>query len=168
MSEQKPPPPKPGEVVTARVKQVAPFGLFMDYCGHDLLLLIPETSWVASYASCEQLADVDDEFRVRVLHYAEGRDRYAVSHKAVYPDSNPWGNSCELRVGDTLEATVVRPVKRADRCGDGAGWLLELRPGAYVVLCGHGDAAWAKGEQCRVTVTAVAPDQRVVEVRLAL
>ncbi|MBN9121066.1 MAG: S1 RNA-binding domain-containing protein [Planctomycetes bacterium] len=93
MSEPKPAPPKPGEVVTARVKQVAPFGLFMDYCGHDLLLLIPETSWIACYASCSQLADVGDEFRVRVLHHAEGWDQYAVSHKVVYPDSNPWGGS---------------------------------------------------------------------------
>lgn len=72
-----------------------------------------------------------------------------------------------MRVGDTLEATVVRPVERADRCDDGAGWLLELRPGAYVVLCGHADAAWAKGERCRVTVTAVDSGRRAVTVRLA-
>jgi len=167
MSEEKPAPPTPGEIVTARVKQIAPFGLFLDYYGYDLLLLIPETSWVACYASCSQLADIGDEFRVRVLHYAEGRDQYTVSHKAIYPESNPWGGSWELQAGDTLEATVVRPVERADRCGDGTGWLLELRPGAYVMLCGHADAAWAKGERCQVTVTAVDAARRAVAVRLA-
>jgi hypothetical protein len=101
------------------------------------------------------------------LLYAADSNQYTVTHKALYPDSNPWSGSWVLKVGDVLEATVVRAVGRADRCGGGAGWLLELRPGAYVTLCGHADATWAKGDRCRVVVTAVDPNRWCVAVRLA-
>lgn len=167
MSDDEPAGLKPGEIVTARVKRVAAFGLFLDYRGLDLLLLIPETSWIACYASCDQLADVGDEFRVRILAYAVDRDQYAVSHKAVYPDSIPWSGPGGLKVGETREATVVRAVERADRCSVGKGWLLELRPGAYVMMCGHGEAGWQRGDRCRVTVTVVDQARWIVTVRLA-
>jgi hypothetical protein len=145
----------PGQVVRARVTQVAVFGLFMDFRGHAILVLIPETSWTACYASCAEIADVGDEFDVSILKWVEERNQYAGSIRAVHPESDPWSGGWSLHAGDRLRATVVRSVDRADRCGDRPGYLLRLRPAAYAMVCKRTEGEWQVGRDCEVTVTAV-------------
>jgi hypothetical protein len=55
-----------------------------------------------------------------------------------------------LAPGSEHRARVVRFIESAHRCGDGTGYLLELVPGAYVVLCGG--PALEKGQTCTLTV----------------
>lgn len=132
MTGPDPAPLRPGDVVIGRATHVASFGLFLDHQGHELLLLIPETSWIASYAGCDQLAGVGDEFRVRVLGHPRKNGQYAVSHKVVFPEGDPWSGRWELRTGDVLEARVLRHVGQADRCGGPSrcGWRPDAPPGA--------------------------------------
>jgi hypothetical protein len=58
----------PGDVVWAVVRKTAVFGLFCAYGTHELLVLIPEVSWIPSFASCEQVAAVGDELEVQIVH----------------------------------------------------------------------------------------------------
>jgi predicted RNA-binding protein with RPS1 domain len=136
-----------GQIIEVDVRTVAVFGLFCRYNGQEVLVLIPETSWVASYCSCHQFADAGDRLRVKVLHIDDDSGKVAASVRAVHPD--PWSRG-SLAPGSEHRARVVRFVECADRCGGGAGYLLELVPGAYVMLCGG--PPLEKGQTCTVTV----------------
>src|SRR3954447_7424350 len=138
-----------GDILDVEVQTVAVFGLFCRAGEQQVLVLIPETSWVASYCSCQQFAAPGDRFRVQVLHTDAERGQVSASIKALHPD--PWPSG-RLAPGTMHQARVVRAIESADRCGDGPGDLLELLPGAYVVLCGG--SPLASGQSCPVQVVA--------------
>ena len=153
-----------GQTVDVIVKSVRTYGLF---CVHDenteLLVLIPETSWTASYCSCEQFADVGDHITVKILHIEEDTGKIAASVRHRFPD--PWATDT-FQPGRSFTATVARHVDSADRCGNGPGCLLELVPGAFVMLCTPGYDL-TPGDTCDVTITDVKPDAHAVSVSLA-
>lgn len=152
-----------GQVVTAKVTHVATFSLFMDFRGDSILVLIPE-SWIPCYASCAEIAGVGDEFNIRILKWVEERKQYVGSVRDVHPESDPWSERWSLSVGDVIRAIVVRRVERADRCGDKPGYLLQLRPAAYVMVCDQGQGGWRVGSDAAVTVMAI--DVRIREILL--
>jgi hypothetical protein len=155
-----------GDVVRAVVRKTAVFGLFCEYGAHEILVLIPEISWIPSFASCEQVAVVGDELEVKIVHIDRDRNNIAGSVRALHPESDPWHGAWQLGVGDVLEATVVRWVEKADRCGGAGGYLLALRPAALVMLCGHEAGRFRSGETVTVRVTAIDARQRKVTVAL--
>ena len=148
------------------VRQTAVFGLFCEYRKYEILVLIPELSWIPSFASCEQVAAVGDELVVKIIHIDRQRNKIAGSLIAIHPESDPWHGTWQLGVGDVLEATVVRWVEKADRCGDAGGYLLALRPAALVMLCGEEAGRFRSGETVTVRVTAIDARQRKVTVAL--
>jgi ribosomal protein S1 len=111
---------KTGEVVRAVVRKAAVFGLFCEHGSHEIMVLIPEISWVPPFARCEQVAAVGDDLEVKIIHIDRERNRIAGSLVALQPETDPWHGAWRLGVGDVLNATVVRWVAGADRCG-GAG-----------------------------------------------
>jgi S1 RNA binding domain len=145
----------PGDVVRAIVRKTAVFGLFCEYGRHEILVLIPEISWIPSFASCEQVAAVGDELEVKIVHIDKDSNQIAGSLRAIHPENNPWGGAWQLGVGDVLDATVVRWVERADRCGDAGGYLLALRPGALVMLCGLEAGRLKSGDRRAVRITSI-------------
>lgn len=150
-----------GDILDVEVVRVAVFGLFCRADDQEVLVLIPETSWIASYCSCQQFAALGDRLRVQVLHVDAERGQASASIKALHPDPWPFG---WLAPGAVHPARVVRAIESADRCGDGPGYLLELLPGAYVVLCGG--PPLAVGQVCPVTVVTSDFSQRAVRVAL--
>jgi len=151
----------PGDILEVEVRTVAVFGLFCRAGEQEVLVLIPEISWVASFSSCLQFAAPGDRFRVRVLHADAESGKLSAGIKAMHPDPWPTGR---LEPGTVHEARVVRRIENADRCGGGSGHLLELLPGAYVVLCGTHQLA--SGQSCQVRVVASEFIQRSVQVVL--
>jgi predicted RNA-binding protein with RPS1 domain len=149
-----------GQIVEVEVQTVAVFGLFCRHDGQEVLVLIPETSWVASYCSCHQFAAPGDRLTVKVIHVDAGSGKVSASVKALHPD--PWPVRL-LAPGTEHQARVVRFVESADRCGDGPGYLLELLPGAYVMLCGGG-LPLEEGQTCAVTVVESDFSKRAVRV----
>jgi predicted RNA-binding protein with RPS1 domain len=129
-----------GDVVEVEVRTVAVFGVFCRYQEQEVLVLIPETSWVASFCSCEQFAEVGDRLTVKVIHVDARTGKIAASIKALHPD--PWASG-ELAPGTEHCGRVVRYVEKADRCKDGSGYLVEMIPGTYVMLCADGLALHA-------------------------
>jgi hypothetical protein len=149
-----------GQIVEVEVRAVAVFGLFCQYEEQEVLVLIPETSWVASYCSCQQFAAPGDRLTVKIIHVDAGRGKISASVKALHPD--PWPGGL-LTPGTEHRARVLRFVESADRCGDGPGYLLELLPGAYVMLCGGGPPLEV-GEFCAVSVVGSDFSKRAVRV----
>jgi ribosomal protein S1 len=84
------------------------FGLFCECGTHEILVLIPEISWIPSFANCEQVAAVGDELEVKIIHIDRERNKIAGSLVAFHPESDPWHGKWQLGVGDVLNATVVR------------------------------------------------------------
>lgn len=150
-----------GDILEVEVRAAAPFGLFCRADERDVLVLISETSWIASFSSCQQFAGPGDRFRVQVLHADAASGKVSASIKALYPDPWPFG---WLAPGTEHRARVVRFIERADRCGDGPGCLLELMPGAYAVLCGG--VPLESGRTCTVTVVTSDFSNRSVQVAL--
>ena len=155
-----------GDVVRAVVRKTAVFGLFCEYRTHEILVLIPEISWIPSLASCEQVAAVGDELEVKIIHIDPERNKIAGSLLSLHPENNPWSGPWRLGVGDVLDAIVVRWVEKADRCGDAGGYLLALRPAALVMLCGQEAGRFKSGDKCAVRVTSIDPARQKVTVGL--
>jgi len=157
---------KSGDIVRAKVRQVAVFGVFCEFKQNEILVLIPEVSWIPSFASCQQFASVGDELEVKIVHIDNERNKIAGSIRAIYPENDPWNGAWRLSVGDVLEASVIRWVEKADRCGDAGGYLLALRPAALAMLCGSEAGRFASGDKCSVKLTSVDAIRRTVTVEL--
>ena len=149
-----------GQIIDVKVQSAAVFGLLCRHDKQDVLVLIPAVSWIASFGSCEQFADPGDELTVKVMRVDTGTGKVAASIREQYPD--PWEDG-SLRPGTEHQARVVRFVEKADRCNDGPGYLLELMPGAYVMLCDSGSLL-EKDQHCLVTVRESDSSKRTVRV----
>ena len=153
-----------GQVVDVTVTSVQVFGLFCQYDGDtELLVLIPEISWTASFCSCEQIADVGDSITVLILRVDEPTGKISASMKQRF--DNPW-DSGALAVGQTHNANVIRHVTTADRCDDGPAYLLEITPGAFAMLCTC-ESDLVVGDSCDVTITESKPDVRAIAITRA-
>jgi hypothetical protein len=155
-----------GDIVRAVVRKTAVFGLFCQYGTHKILVRISEISWIPSFASCEQVAAVGDELEVKIVHIDEKRNEIAGSIRAIHRQNDPWGGAWQLSVGDVLEASVVRWVEKADRCGNSGGYLLALRPGALVMLCGLRAGRLKSGDRCAVRITSIDARRKSLDVDL--
>ncbi len=148
-----------GGVIDVEVARVEVFGLFCRAGAQEVLVLIPDISWIASFCSCRQFATPGDRLTVQILNVDAERGQVAASVRALHPD--PWPSG-RLAVGTLHQARVVRYIESADRCRNGPGYLLELLPGAYAVLCGA--MLLENGQVCSVTVTASDFSMRAVRV----
>lgn len=157
-------PLEPGQVVKAKVTATPNFGLFMAYHGDQILVLIPEVSWTASFASCSEVAEVGDEFDVMILGQAGVADQYGASIRQLYPENDPWSGRWNVQPGDTIEAKVIRSVPAADRCNGHRGYLLQLRPGVYEMVCECDYGQLQVGRDYVFTVTEVKPRGRRIAV----
>lgn len=124
-----------GDVVQATVTDARVFGLICSADGNELLVPIPELSWIASFSSCDQFAESGDVLTVRVNHVDTASRKVQGTIKGLHP--NPWKTGL-LEIGKVHTARIVRRVAKADRCNDQPGYLVELVPGACAMLCDKG------------------------------
>jgi predicted RNA-binding protein with RPS1 domain len=139
-----------GEIVTAEVTSPQVFGVFYRHESKDILVVIPETSWIASFNSCLQFAAVADRLTVKILNIDIPTGKIAASIRALHP--NPWETG-KIIIGASYEARVVRFIESADRCNDKAAYLLELFPGAYAMIP-LGDRKVSSGQMVAVRILA--------------
>ena len=104
---------------------------------------------------------------VKIIHIDQERNKIAGSLVALHPENDPWHGAWQLGAGDVLNATVVRWVASADRCAGAGGYLLALRPAAFVMLCGQEAGRFKNGDTVAVKVTALDARTRQVTVGLA-
>lgn len=120
-----------GDILIVEVTSPQVFGVFCRHGSNEMLVVIPETSWIASFNSCLQFAQVGDQLTVKIKNIDIPTGKIAASVKAVHP--NPWETG-KIVVGATYDARVVRFVDSADRCRNSQAYLIELLPGAYAMI----------------------------------
>lgn len=154
---------KVGDVVDAEVTNVQVFGIFCRHRQEEVLVLIPETSWIASACSCEQFAQPGDTLTVKILHIDAASGKIAATIKGHHV--NPWETD-QLNVGCRHDALVVRHVEKSDRCNDKPAYLLELLPGAFTMLCDT-TKSLVPGERVTVIIKSSNPQKRAVQIAFA-
>lgn len=84
-----------GQVLEGVVKNILPFGVFVDLGGIDGLIHITDLSW-KRIASPEDVVAVDQQINVVILDFDEERTRISLGLKQLTP--NPWDT-----IGETIE-----------------------------------------------------------------
>ena len=151
-----------GDIVTAEVQAVHVFGMLCVYDRQEIQVLITEISWIASFNSCVQFASPGDQLRVKIIHVDAAGGRIAGTIKGMYAD--PW-ESNQFEVGTVFLSKVIRRVDQADRCDGLPGYLVELMPGAYAMLCAQ-HISLKVGETCSVILTEVDRQRHAVRISL--
>lgn len=151
-----------GDVVDVEVESVEVFGIFCRHESQEMLVMIPETSWIASFCSCKQFTQPGDYLKVKIKRVDRESGKIAASMKDLHP--NPWETD-QLQTGNEHTARIVRHVPEADRCNNGPGHLIELLPGAYAMLCANG-LSFQTGQRCTVTIVKSDPIRHAVQVTI--
>lgn len=99
---------KVGDIIEGEVRNLRPFGAFVDIGGADGLLHVSEIGW-SPIAHPREALTVGQKIQVQVIRLDPKEQRIALSRKRALP--NPW-DSIEQRyhVGDILPATITRVV----------------------------------------------------------
>jgi hypothetical protein len=127
------------DIIGVTVKKAVTYGLWCNCQGFTVLIRISEISWIASFSDCTQFASQGDVFNAKVVFIREETQEVFASIKEAYPDSNPWAGKYTLSQGEEIIVRFMRRVENADRCNDAVGYLVELKPGAYGMLCDRND-----------------------------
>lgn len=94
-----------GQVLEGTVKNIVPYGAFIDLGGVDGLIHITDLSW-GRIRTPEEVVQLDQKINVVILDFDEERNRIALGLKQLTP--HPWDSLDEtLKVGDKVEGTVV-------------------------------------------------------------
>lgn len=99
---------KVGDILEGEVRNLRPFGAFVDIGGADGLLHVSEIGWTPINHPREAL-NVGDKIQVQVIRLDPKEQRIALSRKRALP--NPW-DSIEQRyhAGDIVQAMITRVV----------------------------------------------------------
>lgn len=99
---------KVGDIIEGEVRNLRPFGAFVDIGGADGLLHVSEISW-SPITHPREAINVGDKIQVQVIRLDPKEQRIALSRKRALP--NPW-DSIEQRYhpGDVLTGTITRVV----------------------------------------------------------
>jgi small subunit ribosomal protein S1 len=99
---------KVGDVIEGEVRNLRPFGAFVDIGGADGLLHVSEIGW-SPVNHPRDVLSVGEKIQVQVIRLDPDEQRIGLSRKRVLP--NPW-TEIEQRyhIGDIVTATVTRVV----------------------------------------------------------
>lgn len=151
-----------GQKIEVIVTKSETFGLFAKYSEYEVIVLIPETSWIASFNSCKQFASINDIFIIKIINVDAKKKQIHGSIKQVH--ENPWEKDL-LKEGAIVDVKVLKYVDCSDRCNGNAGYLVELFPGAYAMLC-NVENNLVEGNYCNVKITKVNPENKSVAIEL--
>lgn len=94
-----------GQVLEGEVKNIAPFGAFIDLGGVDGLIHITDLSW-GRVNNPEEIVHIGEKLNVVVLDHDKEKNRVALGLKQLTP--HPWeALDANLKVGDHVKGKVV-------------------------------------------------------------
>ena len=94
-----------GQVLEGIVKNITPYGVFIDLGGVDGLIHITDLSW-GRVTHPEEVVQLDEKLNVVILDFDDSKKRIALGLKQLTP--HPWDAlSSEIKVGDTITGKVV-------------------------------------------------------------
>lgn len=99
---------KVGDIIDGEVRNLRPFGAFIDIGGADGLLHVSEIGW-APVNHPRDVLSVGDKLQVQVIRLDPSEQRIGLSRKRVLP--NPWTQVDDhYHVGDIVMAKITRVV----------------------------------------------------------
>ena len=94
-----------GQVLEGKVKNITPYGVFVDLGGVDGLVHITDLSWGRVSDPCE-VVELDQDIKVVIIDFDDEKKRIALGLKQLMP--HPWDNlDPNLKVGDHVHGKVV-------------------------------------------------------------
>ena len=94
-----------GQILEGVVKNIVPYGVFIDLGGVDGLIHITDLSW-GRVTNPETVVQLDQKINVVILDFDETKHRIALGLKQLTP--HPWDNlDPNLKVGDKVKGKVV-------------------------------------------------------------
>lgn len=148
-----------GQVLEGIVKNIAPFGVFVDLGGIDGLLHITDMSW-GRINSPEEMVALEDKINVVVLEFDEGKKRISLGMKQL--SEHPWDSLGDsLKVGGIVKGKVVTVTDY--------GAFVEIQPGVEGLI--HvSEMSWSShlrsphdflktGDEIEAVITALEKDE---------
>jgi len=148
-----------GQVLEGIVKNIAPFGVFVDLGGIDGLLHITDMSY-GRISSPEEMVALEDKITVVVLEFDEAKKRISLGMKQLL--EHPWD-----KLGDTLKVGGVVKGKVVTVTDYGA--FVEIQPGVEGLI--HvSEMSWSShlrsphdflktGDEIEAVITALEKDE---------
>jgi small subunit ribosomal protein S1 len=94
-----------GQVLEGKVKNITPYGVFVDLGGVDGLVHITDLSW-GRISDPREVVELDQDIKVVILDFDDEKKRIALGLKQLMP--HPWDNlDANLKVGDHVHGKVV-------------------------------------------------------------
>ncbi|MBR2333585.1 MAG: S1 RNA-binding domain-containing protein, partial [Rikenellaceae bacterium] len=94
-----------GQILEGTVKNITPYGVFIDLGGVDGLIHITDLSW-GRVTRPEEIVELDQKINVVILDFDDAKKRIALGLKQLTP--HPWeALSRVLKVGDKVTGKVV-------------------------------------------------------------
>ena len=94
-----------GQVLEGTVKNITPYGVFIDLGGVDGLVHITDLSW-GRVSDPHEIVELDQKLNVVILDFDEEKKRIALGLKQLTP--HPWDAlDPNLKVGDKVQGKVV-------------------------------------------------------------
>ncbi|MDE5843379.1 MAG: 30S ribosomal protein S1 [Muribaculaceae bacterium] len=94
-----------GQVLEGKVKNITPYGVFVDLGGVDGLVHITDLSW-GRVSDPHEVVALDQDIKVVILDFDDEKKRIALGLKQLQP--HPWDAlSEEIKVGDHIHGKVV-------------------------------------------------------------
>ena len=94
-----------GQVLEGTVKNITPYGVFIDLGGVDGLIHITDLSW-GRVSDPKEVVQLDQKLNVVILDFDNEKKRIALGLKQLMP--HPWDAlSADLKVGDHVKGKVV-------------------------------------------------------------
>lgn len=140
-----------GAVIRAKVTRVEPYGVYLDYKGQCICVLVPDVSWRDTRPLNERI-HVGEEYDVRVLRF-NYRDRIIVgSIRLLHPEENPYRQLARLEPDTILPARITH--------ASGEDVILELPNGALGIMPIHElPPGWQRGDRVEVVISSVEVDE---------
>ncbi len=94
-----------GQVLEGKVKNITPYGVFVDLGGVDGLVHITDLSW-GRVSDPREVVELDQDIKVVIIDFDDEKKRIALGLKQLMP--HPWDNlDVNLKVGDHVHGKVV-------------------------------------------------------------
>ena len=94
-----------GQVLEGKVKNITPYGVFVDLGGVDGLVHITDLSW-GRVSDPREVVQLDQDIKVVIIDFDDEKKRIALGLKQLQP--HPWDSlDPELKVGDHIHGRVV-------------------------------------------------------------
>ncbi|MDE7509678.1 MAG: 30S ribosomal protein S1, partial [Muribaculaceae bacterium] len=94
-----------GQVLEGKVKNITPYGVFVDLGGVDGLVHITDLSW-GRVSDPREVVELDQDIKVAILDFDDEKKRIALGIKQLMP--HPWDAlDPNLKVGDHVNGKVV-------------------------------------------------------------